>query len=114
MGCGRCWKCRESTGCIREVSFAPSAMPNRHPGAVSGVAKDRQWDADMPAYYRLRQNGVQPPRIDDSAALEAYADDQFEIEMGKLVPKEMKSQVQEGLALTSEMENAKPQVVYGE
>ena len=88
-------------------------MPNRHPGAVAGVAKDAQWDQDMPAYKRLRDDGVQPPRIDDSAALEAGATDQFEIEMGKLVPKEMKSRVQEGLAITSQLEDAKPKVNYG-
>jgi hypothetical protein len=79
-------------------------MPNRHPEAVSTIAKDKQWDADMPAYRRLRHNGVQPPRIDDSAALEAHATDQFEIEMGKLVPSEMKSQVKEGLAIAKELE----------
>jgi hypothetical protein len=104
MGCGRCFKCKEGTGCIRAVSFAPSAMPNRHPTAVSTVAKDKAWDADMPAYRRLRHNGVQPPRIDDCAELERKANDQFEIEMGKIVPPEMKSRVREGLAITKELE----------
>ncbi len=104
MSCGRCWKCREGTGCIREVSFAPSAMPSRHPSAVATVAKDKQWDADMPAYQRLRRNGVQPPRIDDSAELEKRASDQFEIELGTVVPKDMKSRVQEGLAMAKVMD----------
>lgn len=108
MECGKCFKCREGTGCIKAISFAPSAMPNRHPGAVATVAKDRQWEADMPAYKRLRNNGVQPPRIDDSAALEAHASDQFEIEMGRLVPKEMKAQVREGLAVARELEISRP------
>jgi hypothetical protein len=91
-------------------------MPNRYPGAVATVAKDAQWEADMPAYKRLRNDGVQPPRIDDSAALEAHATDQFEIDMGKLVPKEMKPQVKEGLAIAKELQVARPAgvVVPGE
>lgn len=108
MSCHRCFKCREGTGCIKEVSFAPSAMPNRYPAVQPVLDKDRQWDADMPAYKRLRNDGIQPPRIDDSAALEAHATDQFEIDMGKLVPKEMKSQVKEGLAIAKELEVARP------
>jgi len=106
MDCGRCFKCREGTGCIRAVSFAPSAMPNRHPGAVAGVAKDKTWEADMPAYQRLRRNGVQPKRIDDSAALETRANDQFEVEMAQIIPKHLKSQVKDALAITKEMEIA--------
>jgi hypothetical protein len=83
-------------------------MPNRHPQAVATVAKDAQWDLDLPAYKRLRNDGVQPPRIDDSAALEAHATDQFEIDMGKLVPKNMKPQVKEGLAIAKELQVARP------
>ena len=113
MGCGRCFKCREGTGCIRSISFAPTAMPNRYPNAVATVAKDKQWDADMPAYRRLRHNGVQPPRIDDCAALEAHAEDQFEVEMGKLVPEKIRPQVKEGMAIVKEMDDAKPLVNYG-
>jgi hypothetical protein len=108
MSCGHCFKCREGTGCIRAVSFAPTAMPNRHPQAVEGVAKDKQWDKDMPAYQRIRRNGVQPRRIDDAAQLETRANDQFEIEMATIVPKNMKSRVQEGLNICKELE-LKPQ-----
>lgn len=104
MNCGRCWKCREGTGCIRAVSFAPSAMPTRHPTAVSTVAKDKRWEADIPAYQRLRRNGIQPPRIDDCAELEGRATDQFEVEMGKIVPAYAKDRVKQGLAISQEME----------
>lgn len=107
-GCGRCFKCREGSGCIRAVSFAPTAMPNRYPEATRLVRTDKQWDQDMGAYKRIRDNGVQPPRIDDCAALEAHASDQFEVEMGKLVPKEMKAQVKEGLGLARELEISRP------
>lgn len=112
--CGRCWKCKEGTGCIRSVSFAPTAMPNRHPQAVAQTATEKQWDRDMPAYQRLRHNGIQPKRIDDSAELEQRAEDQFEIEMATIVPKERKAQVRQGLEIVSQLEQAdnKPKVVY--
>lgn len=104
MSCERCWKCRAGTGCIRSVSFAPTAMPNRHPEAVRLVATDKRWDQDMGAYRRLRHNGIQPKRIDDCAELETRATDQFEVEMAKIVPKAHKRAVQEGLAITREMD----------
>ena len=47
--------------------------------------KDRQWDRDMEAYSRLRQDDVQPPRIDGSAELERKGRDQIEIETGKIL-----------------------------
>lgn len=103
-GCGRCWKCREGTGCIRAVSFAPTAMPTRYPEATRIVDKDKQWDRDMGAYKRIRANGVQPPRIDDCAELESKATDQFEIEEAKIVPKHLHSTVKEGMAIAQAME----------
>ena len=109
--CGKCFKCREGRGCIRSVGFQPTAMPNRHPEAVRAVATDKQWDADMPAYKRIRNNGVQPKKIDDSAYLESHATDQYEIELGLIVPKERKAQVQEGLAISKELQVARPKGV---
>lgn len=102
--CGNCWLCKEGRGCIRAVNFAPSAMPTRHPEVQPILDKDKTWDADMGAYQRLRWNGVQPRRIDDCAQLETRATDQFEIEMGKIVPDAVKPQVKEGLAIAKELE----------
>lgn len=45
----------------------------------------RGWVRDMEAYKRLRDQGLQPKRIDGSARLEAKASDRFEVEMGHLV-----------------------------
>lgn len=104
MSCGRCFKCREGRGCIRSVGFAPTSMPTRNPEAVRLVATDKAWDKDMGAYRRLRDNGIQPKRIDDCAELETRATDQFEVEMAKIVPKAHKRAVQEGLAITREMD----------
>jgi hypothetical protein len=83
------------------VSVAPSATPSRHPGAAATVARDRQWDADMPAYARLRANGVQPPRIDGSAELESKATEKLQIEMG--TPNADPKLVREGVRLSQDL-----------
>jgi hypothetical protein len=86
-------------------------MPTRYPETNRIVNTDASWDRDMPAYKRLRNNGVQPPRIDDSAQLESRATDQFEVELGKIVPKNMHDRVKEGLALSRELQVARPKGV---
>ena len=107
-GCRRCWKCKEGTGCIRSIGFSQTAMPTRYPETNRIVSTEGRWHEDMGAYQRMRRNGVQPPRIDDCAALETRANDQFEVEMAKIVPKERKSQVKEGLAISRELQVARP------
>lgn len=63
-----CYGCR-----IQTVGFAPSAMPSRgtNQTAVDTNAREGRWNKDMPAYKRLRRDGLQPERIDGSATLEA-------------------------------------------
>lgn len=46
---------------------------------------ESRWAKDMPAYQRLRANGLQPPHIEGCAKLESTANSQLEIEMGDLV-----------------------------
>ena len=96
--CGRCWKCREGRGCIRGVRFGVTNLPS-HDDVTATVAKEGRWDEDMPAYKRLRANGLQPKRIDNCAELEGRADEQFEVEMAQLVPENRRSQVKDGLAI---------------
>lgn len=48
----------------------------------------KEWVDDMHAYKRLRDQGLQPKRVDGSARLEALASDRFEVEMGHLVGKQ--------------------------
>jgi hypothetical protein len=102
--CGKCFKCREGRGCIHSVTIAAAATPNRRPETNRINRTDAQWDKDMPAYKRMRMNGVQPPRIDDCAHLEREATSQFEVEMGRLAPKHLHSRIQEGLAISKELE----------
>lgn len=68
----------------RSVSIAPSATPSRTGGAEAKRIGDTEarWDKDMPAYKRLRHDGLQPPRIDGAAATERHAINEAEVEAG--------------------------------
>lgn len=81
-------------------------MPTRNGGAEAARinATDDRWHRDMPAYRRLRLDGTQPRKIDGCADLERDATDQFEIDLGLVVPKDQKERVREGLAITQELE----------
>lgn len=39
----------------------------------------------MPAYKRMRDNGLQPPHIDGCAELESRASTQAEVELGRVL-----------------------------
>ncbi len=43
-------------------------------------ARGKAWDEDMPAYRRLRRDGLQPKGVDGAAQLERHAEDRVEIE----------------------------------
>jgi hypothetical protein len=68
-------------GCkVAGVSFGSNSTTTR--GAVVAETNQRakNWDKDMPAYKRLRQNGLQPRNIDGAAALEARAETAAQVE----------------------------------
>lgn len=73
-------------GCkLESVSFAPSAMPTRNPGAARAAVTDPQLDKDRDAYKRLRRDGEQPKHVGGSAHLEATASESFEITTGRII-----------------------------
>ena len=76
-----CFGCKLAT-----FSVASSAMPTRKGGARSATInyKDKVLDADLAAYKRLRQDNLQPKRIDGSAELEKRADEAWQVESGIL------------------------------
>ena len=63
----------------RSLMIAPSALLTR-----SGASEDKKaWakmEKDMPAYKRLRDDGLQPPSVRGAADLEARAEDKADIE----------------------------------
>lgn len=74
-----CWGCRVGT-----IQFATAPTNDQRRAAYEG---QHRWAAefhngDREAYKRLRADGVQPPTIAGSAALERGADTEFEIATG--------------------------------
>jgi len=45
---------------------------------------ERNWNKDMPAYKRLRANGLQPKKIDGAAEVEKKAQESWQVETGIL------------------------------
>ena len=45
---------------------------------------ERNWNKDMPAYKRLRDEGLQPKRIDGAAEVEKRAKEKWQVETGIL------------------------------
>jgi len=43
---------------------------------------ERGWQKDMPAYKRLRANGLQPKSVDGSAEIEKKAKHEWQVETG--------------------------------
>lgn len=80
-----CLDCGQPMGKLLGMPYvAPSSTPTRSGdidmAATRQAEKDK--DADMAAYKRLRKNGVQPPKINGSAKLEARAEEKHEVNSG--------------------------------
>ena len=71
---------------ISGVNIAPSATPSRNSVIDLEATKkaEKAKDADMSAYKRLRESGVQPKSINGSAHLEKHAETKSEIQAGRL------------------------------
>ena len=70
MGCGKPCACPSYRDHLLSISVSASAMPSRKPEAAAKNVREAQWERDMPAYKRLRKNGIQPTRIEGSADIE--------------------------------------------
>lgn len=61
-------------------------QPSDHPTSTGGQeafrtnAREKRWQKDIPAYRRLRGNGLQPPRIDGAAEVEQRATSAAQVE----------------------------------
>jgi len=68
-------------GCkVAGVSFGANSTTTRGQQVAQINETARNWDKDMPAYKRLRKNGLQPRQIDGCAALEARAETAAQVE----------------------------------
>lgn len=80
-----------------------SLQINASSAGVVSMTESR-WDKDMPAYKRLRQNGLQPRSIDGCAELETRATSKLEVEMSHVFEsKEDLQKAKEGMAMAREM-----------
>jgi putative FmdB family regulatory protein len=78
--------------------ISTNALPNKGAAAKRMLARDAREDKDMWAYKRLRDDGLQPPRIDGCSLIEKNADDPLEVEMGRKIPRDTLNQSKEVLA----------------
>lgn len=85
-----CFGCR-----VAGISFGanPSTTKGQEVALINKRASN--WEKDMPAYKRLRKNGLQPKGIDGAAALEARATTAAEVESRPNVEKLIKRGVAE-------------------
>lgn len=77
--------CETQAEHYRSIAFGASATPGRRAVTVEKDRMEARWHKDMPAYKRLRQDGLQPPAIDGCSTLEAGATHKKQIEMGALI-----------------------------
>ena len=68
-------------GCkVAGVSFGANASTTSGAQVAEINQRAKNWDKDMPAYKRLRQDGLQPKSIDGAAAIEARATSAAQVE----------------------------------
>ena len=84
------------------VNFSPSSMPTRGGDAPGRNAHEKQLEKDLPAYKRLRMEGLQPKSTVGAAQLEAHASTKYEIESGTIVDKYIAKRADESKTFMSE------------
>jgi hypothetical protein len=82
--CGKPCNCESYRAHLLSVGISATATPSR---AVTketneAIEREKRWEKDMPAYARLRKEGLQPKHVDGAAAMESGANDKLEIEAG--------------------------------
>lgn len=74
-----CFGCR-----IAGVRMGTNTTTSRGAKVAEINTTERNWNKDMPAYKRLRANGLQPKRIDGAANVEKRAQESWQVETGIL------------------------------
>jgi hypothetical protein len=70
-----CFGCR-----VAGVSFGANESTTRGAQVKAINQREKGWNRDMPAYKRLREQGLQPRQIDGAAVLESSATEKWQIE----------------------------------
>lgn len=72
-----CFGCR-----ISQVRMGVNTTTTRGAKVAEVNQTERNWNNDMPAYKRLRANGLQPKKIDGAAEIEKKAEHSWQVETG--------------------------------
>ncbi len=74
-----CFGCR-----IAAIRMGTNSTTSRGARVAEVNATERNWKKDLPAYKRLRADGLQPKRIDGAADVERRAQESWQVETGIL------------------------------
>jgi hypothetical protein len=74
-----CFGCR-----VAGVRMGMNTTTTRGAKVAEVNTTERNWNKDMPAYKRLRANGLQPKKIDGAANVEKRAQEGWQVETGIL------------------------------
>ena len=74
-----CFGCR-----VAGVRMGTNTTTSRGARVAEVNTTERNWNKDMPAYKRLRANGLQPEKIDGAAEVEKKAQESWQVETGIL------------------------------
>lgn len=70
-----CFACR-----VASVNVGAAALVTRAPDAVAGIAREKRWDKDHPAYKALRKDGLQPRTSEGAHELMMTASSREQVE----------------------------------
>jgi len=74
-----CFGCR-----VAGVRMGVNTTTTRGTRVAEINTTERGWNKDMPAYKRLRKDGLQPKKIDGAAEVEKRAQEGWQVETGIL------------------------------
>lgn len=70
-------------GCkVANVRVGSNSTTTRGARVEAVNQTERNWQKDMPAYKRLRKEGLQPRKIDGAAEVEKKAKEKWQVETG--------------------------------
>lgn len=90
-------------GCkLLTLNIGAGALENKGAGVRREDAREKQLDKDLRGYREMRDGGLQPRMIDGSSEVVKTVNSQFDIDLGRVVPKGEESRVRESFAWVEE------------
>ena len=70
-----CFGCR-----VANIQVGANSTTTRGAAVEATNSREKRWNKDMPAYKRLRKQGLQPKKIEGASLLEKHATERWQIE----------------------------------